>query len=114
VDSERWRAFRKEKDRRAAEAKLAEKICGIVTKRGGWGVDTVNELEKLKIRLRSKLLNKVLRDLDDPDVAQSFFQWAREQPSFNHSLQTYHAIIEIMGAARKFDVQSELLQVCAI
>jgi len=113
VDSAGWRAFRKEKERRAAEAKVVEKICGIVKKRGEWNVDTVNELEKLKIRLRSKLLNKVLRELDDPDVAHSFFLWAGNRPSFSHSLQTYHAMIEIMGAAQKFDAQSELLQVCA-
>lgn len=104
---------RKEKDWRAAEVKLVEKICSIV-KRGEWGIHTVNELEKLQIRLRSKLLNKVLRELDDPDNAHCFFQWAGNQPSFKHSLQTYHAIIEIMGAAHKFDAQNQLLQVCAI
>ena len=101
---------RNSKDWRAAEAKLVEKICRIV-KGGEWGIETVNELEKLRIRLRSKLVNKVLRELDDPDIAHCFFQWARKQPSFHHSLQAYHAIIEIMGAAQKFDTQNQLLQV---
>lgn len=101
---------RSSKDLRAAEAKFVEKICRVV-KRGEWGIDTVNELEKLNIRLRSKLVNKVLRELDDSDMAHCFFQWARKQPSFHHSLQAYHAIIEIVGAAHKFDTQNQLLQV---
>ena len=98
------------KDSRTAEAKFVEKICRVI-KRGEWGTGTEDRLEKLKIRLRSKVVNKVIRGLDDADIAHCFFQWARKQPSFHHSLQAYHVIIEIMGAAQKFDMQSQLLQV---
>ncbi|XP_024369648.1 pentatricopeptide repeat-containing protein At4g26680, mitochondrial-like [Physcomitrium patens] len=97
------------KDGRVREAKFVEKICGVL-KRGEWGIDTVNDLEKMRIRLRSKLMNKVLRQVDDPELASFFFQWARKQPSFHPSLQTYNAIIEIMGAAQNFDAQKHLLQ----
>lgn len=95
---------------REGQVQLVEKICNLLI-RNNWSADTINELEKLKIRLRPKLVNKVIRQVNDADLAYHFFHWAGRRPSYNHNTYTYHAIIEVMGAAQKFDVQLQLLQV---
>jgi pentatricopeptide repeat protein len=58
----RSNAHRDSKDVRAAEARSVAKLCRII-KRGQWA----HEFENLNIRLRSKLVTKVLRTLDDPE-----------------------------------------------
>ena len=95
---------------REGQVQLVEKICNLLI-RNNWSVDTINELEKLKIRVSPKLVNKVIRQVNDADLAYHFFHWAGRRPSYNHNTYTYHAIIEVMGAAQKFDVQLQLLQV---
>ena len=95
---------------REAQVQLVENICNLLI-RNNWSVDTINELEKLKIRVSPKLVNKVIRQVNDADLAYHFFHWAGRRPSYNHNTYTYHAIIEVMGAAQKFDVQLQLLQV---
>ena len=96
--------------RRLRDARVVWSIC-VILREGTWGPGAVYALDQLRIRLRAKQVNRVIRRVKTSDVALHFFNWAGVQPSFKHSTFTYNAMIERLGAAQNVEAQCKLLQV---
>lgn len=96
--------------RRLRDARVVWSIC-VILREGTWGPGVVYALDQLRIRLRAKQVNRVVRRVKTSDVALDFFKWAGLQPSYKHSTYTYNAMIERLGAAQNVGAQCKLLQV---
>ncbi|KAK9104858.1 hypothetical protein Scep_021702 [Stephania cephalantha] len=74
-----------------------------------WSPATEKTLKNLNSRLDAYQANRILKQLQDHNVALGFFYWLKCQPWFKHDEYTYTTMVGIIGRARQFDVINSFL-----
>ncbi|XP_071731629.1 pentatricopeptide repeat-containing protein At1g74750-like [Rutidosis leptorrhynchoides] len=74
-----------------------------------WGPAAEEALWNLNCSLDAYQANQVLKQLQDPSVALSFFYWLKKQPGFKHDGHTYTTMVGILGRAKQFGAINKLL-----
>ncbi|XP_076929027.1 pentatricopeptide repeat-containing protein At1g74750-like [Bidens hawaiensis] len=74
-----------------------------------WGPAAEEALWSLNCLLDAYQANQVLKQLQDPSVALSFFYWLKRQPGFKHDGHTYTTMVGILGRAKQFGAINKLL-----
>ncbi|MFS7971940.1 putative Smr domain, tetratricopeptide-like helical domain superfamily, Smr domain superfamily [Helianthus anomalus] len=74
-----------------------------------WGPAAEEALWNLNCLLDAYQANQVLKQLQDPSVALSFFYWLKRQPGFKHDGHTYTTMVGILGRAKQFGAINKLL-----
>ncbi|KAI3785721.1 hypothetical protein L1987_44846 [Smallanthus sonchifolius] len=74
-----------------------------------WGPAAEEALWNLNCSLDAYQANQVLKQLQDPSVALSFFYWLKRQPGFKHDGHTYTTMVGILGRAKQFGAINKLL-----
>lgn len=74
-----------------------------------WGPAAEEALWNLNCPLDAYQANQVLKQLQDPSVALSYFYWLKRQPGFKHDGHTYTTMVGILGRAKQFGAINKLL-----
>ncbi|XVF54240.1 hypothetical protein PTKIN_Ptkin05aG0164600 [Pterospermum kingtungense] len=74
-----------------------------------WGSAAEQALENLNFSMDAYQANQVLKQIQDPAVALSFFNWLKRQAGFKHDGHTYTTMLGILGRAKQFGAINRLL-----
>lgn len=87
---------------------MVESVSQILSKLK-WSPAAEEALWSLNCSLDAYQANQVLKQLQDPSVALSFFYWLKKQPGFKHDGHTYTTMVGILGRAKQFGAINKLL-----
>lgn len=71
--------------------------------------DMEETLTQLGVQITPRLVKTVLDTTSSPRSALRFFQWAKAQPGFRHSVSTYDKLVDVLGRSRDFETLQRVL-----
>ncbi|KAI5677457.1 hypothetical protein M9H77_08407 [Catharanthus roseus] len=87
---------------------LVKKICKIMISCSKLELDTT--LEQNGIRVSPEVVDEVLKRFENAGMlAYRFFEWAGRQRNYEHSIRTYHTMIESLAKIRQYEMMWDLV-----
>ncbi|XP_002982666.2 pentatricopeptide repeat-containing protein At1g79490, mitochondrial [Selaginella moellendorffii] len=91
-----------------SNADLISKILYVV-RRPYWSPEVERELQLLDIRPSEFHINEVLKNIQEPDVANGFFQWIRRQKWYVPSTYSFSILLNTYGRGKDFQAVQRVL-----
>ncbi|CAH9123146.1 unnamed protein product [Cuscuta epithymum] len=87
-----------------------KKVCDILMSCPKSGLDA--ELDRSGVRPSTDLVEEVLKRFDNAGMlAHRFFEWAGRQRNYEHSVRSYHSMIESLAKIRQYQVMWDLVNI---
>ncbi|KAI4295260.1 hypothetical protein L6164_035325 [Bauhinia variegata] len=77
---------------------------------GGFSIETQKFLRQFRGKLNRTLVVEVLNLVKVPELCVKFFLWAGRQIGYNHTLEVYNALLDILGCNNNDRVPEKFLQ----
>ncbi|MED6218186.1 hypothetical protein PIB30_024511, partial [Stylosanthes scabra] len=109
-DCEALTHFYKKMIQEKARESVVNNVVGIITG-SEWGIEVMEKLGKLNIRLSDNLVARVVKDLRGcPLKAYRFFRWVGVQSGYEQNAVTYNAIARTLARADRINEFWEVIE----